>query len=83
MQKDLLVNGAKALVPYNLRPIEDKTAWGPPLLTSSQFLGLGSVSLLALASGLLLYYSVSVLLSYVHLNVLSLIPWISSTWPSS
>jgi hypothetical protein len=71
MNKDFLVTGAKALVPYELRPIENPAAWGKPLLTGRQFLALGSASLLALASGLLLYYSVSILPSF---NVPSLIP---------
>ena len=50
---------AKALVPNEFRPISDKESWGQSLLTSKQFLGLASVTVTALTSGFLLYYSVS------------------------
>jgi len=63
-----LLKSAKSLVPYSLRPIQDKSEWGPSLLSTQQFLGLGGVLLVAGLSSLVLYYTfyVSFILSAVE-----------------
>ncbi|KIM25218.1 hypothetical protein M408DRAFT_331322 [Serendipita vermifera MAFF 305830] len=62
---------AKALVPNEFRPVSDKESWGQSLLTSKQFLGLTSVTMLAFVSGFFLYYSfyVTFILSSVESSV--------------
>jgi hypothetical protein len=56
---DLLSN-AKTLIPYELRPVEDKDSWGQSFLSTKEFFAVLGSAMISLGSGLFLYFSVSI-----------------------